>query len=74
MIYNGAGHWIQNQEFVASRNPNYWQKDKFGTQLPYLDKITFKPNPDAEQRLNQLQAGQPTMHTASGRGSRSSTG
>jgi peptide/nickel transport system substrate-binding protein len=67
MIYNGAGHWVQNQEFVASRNPNYWQKDKFGTQLPYLDKITFKPNPDAEQRLNQLQAGQlDIMHTTSG--------
>jgi peptide/nickel transport system substrate-binding protein len=67
MIYNGAGHWIQNQEFVATRNPHYWQKDKNGTQLPYLDKITFKPNPDAEQRLNQLQAGQlDIMHTTSG--------
>jgi peptide/nickel transport system substrate-binding protein len=67
MIYNGAGHWTQNQEFVASRNPNYWQKDQYGTQLPYLDKITFKPNPDAEQRLNQLQAGQlDVMHTTSG--------
>jgi peptide/nickel transport system substrate-binding protein len=67
MIYNGAGHWIQNQEFVATRNPHYWQKDRFGTQLPYLDKITFKPNPDAEQRLNQLQAGQlDMMHTTSG--------
>jgi peptide/nickel transport system substrate-binding protein len=67
MIYNGAGQWIQNQEFVATRNPHYWQKDKNGTQLPYLDKITFKPNPDAEQRLNQLQAGQlDIMHTTSG--------
>jgi peptide/nickel transport system substrate-binding protein len=67
MIYNGAGHWIQNQEFVATRNPHYWQKDQYGTQLPYLDKITFKPNPDAEQRLNQLQAGQLDItHTTSG--------
>ncbi len=67
MIYNGAGHWVQNQEFVASRNPDYWQKDKSGTRLPYLDKITFKPNPDAGQRLNQLQAGQlDIMHTTSG--------
>jgi peptide/nickel transport system substrate-binding protein len=67
MIYNGAGHWVQNQEFVATRNPHYWQKDQYGTQLPYLDKITFKPNPDAEQRLNELQAGQlDVMHTTSG--------
>jgi peptide/nickel transport system substrate-binding protein len=67
MIYNGAGKWVQNQEFTASRNPNYWQKDKFGAQLPYLDKITFKPNPDATARSNQLQGGQLTiMHTTSG--------
>ena len=67
MIYNGAGHWTPNQEFVATRNPHYWQKDQYGTQLPYLDKITFKPNPDASQRLNQLQAGQlDIMHTTSG--------
>ena len=67
MIYNGAGHWTQNQEFVASRNPNYWRKDKFGTQLPYLDKITFRPNPDPSQRTNQLQAGQLQVeHTSSG--------
>ena len=58
MIYNGAGHWTQNQEFVAARNPNYWQKDRAGTQLPYLDKITFVPNPDPSQRTNQLEAGQ----------------
>jgi peptide/nickel transport system substrate-binding protein len=67
MIYSGAGHWTPNQELVATRNPNYWQKDKNGTQLPYLDKITFKPNPDAGQRYNQLQAGQlDIMHTTSG--------
>jgi peptide/nickel transport system substrate-binding protein len=67
MIYGGAGHWVQNQEFSASRNPNYWQKDKSGTQLPYLDKITFRPNPDANARSNQLQAGQlDVTHTTSG--------
>jgi peptide/nickel transport system substrate-binding protein len=67
MVYGGAGKWVQNQEFTASRNPNYWQKDKSGTQLPYLDKITFRPNPDANARSNQLQAGQlDVTHTTSG--------
>ncbi|HEX9467193.1 MAG TPA: ABC transporter substrate-binding protein [Acidimicrobiia bacterium] len=67
MIYNGAGHWTPNQEFVASRNPNYWRTDRFGTQLPYLDKIVFRPNPDPSQRTNQLQAGQLQLtHTWSG--------
>ena len=67
MIYDGAGNWIQNQEFVASRNPNYWQKDKpTARQLPYLDKITFKPNPDAEPRL-QPAPGRPARRHAHAR-------
>lgn len=28
-----------SQRLVYVRNPNYWQKDKQGNQLPYLDKI-----------------------------------
>ena len=32
---------------VVTRNPNYWQKDKDGVQLPYLDKITFRVIEDA---------------------------
>ena len=25
------------------RNPNYWMSDNFGTQLPYLDSVSFHP-------------------------------
>jgi len=60
-------HWTVNQELVASKNPNYWQKDAKGTQLPYLDSITFKPVAEAVQRVNGLQAGQLDMiHTSDG--------
>ena len=60
-------HWTVNQELVANRNPNYWQKDSKGRQLPYLDKITFKPVAEAVQRLNSLQSGQlDLMHTSDG--------
>jgi peptide/nickel transport system substrate-binding protein len=65
MFING-GHWIENQELVVVRNPNYWQKDSHGQQLPYLDKITFRPVVDATQRVNQLESGQlDVLHTSS---------
>jgi peptide/nickel transport system substrate-binding protein len=60
-------HWTVNQELVVTKNPDYWQKDSKGRQLPYLDKITFKPIPEAVQRVNSLQGGQlDVMHTSDG--------
>lgn len=36
-------HWKEDQEVLMKRNPNYWQKDDAGNQLPLLDevKVTF---------------------------------
>lgn len=60
-------HWTVNQELVANKNPDYWQKDSKGRQLPYLDKITFKPVAEAVQRINSLQGGQlDLVHTSDG--------
>ena len=60
-------HWTVNQELVANKNPDYWQKDAKGTQLPYLDTITFKPVAEAVQRVNGLQGGQlDLIHTSDG--------
>jgi peptide/nickel transport system substrate-binding protein len=60
-------HWTVNQELVANKNPDYWQKDAKGKQLPYLDTITFKPVAEAVQRTNSLQGGQlDLMHTSDG--------
>jgi peptide/nickel transport system substrate-binding protein len=65
MLKNG-GEWVINDHFTAVKNPNYWEKDQNGNQLPYLDKITFKPVPDGQQRLNGLQSGQfQLIHTSS---------
>ena len=51
--------WVPNDHFTSDRNPNYWRS---GT--PYLDSITFKPIPDAQQRANSLLAGTiDIMHT-----------
>src|SRR5262249_5224819 len=52
---------------VVTKNPDYWQKDSQGQQLPYLDQITFKPVAEAVQRTNSLQGGQlDLMHTSDG--------
>ncbi len=58
-------HWTVNQEFVAVKNPNYWQTDENGVQLPYLDQITYRPIPEVAQRVNALESGQiDLMHTS----------
>ena len=56
--------------FVATKNPNYWAKDADGNQLPYLDKITFKPLEDERARLNALRGRR--VHTRCTRRARSS--
>jgi peptide/nickel transport system substrate-binding protein len=62
-----AVSWTPNDRFVAERNPNYWQKDENGIQLPYLDRITFRPIPDVSQRVNGLKAGDlDVIHTSDG--------
>jgi peptide/nickel transport system substrate-binding protein len=50
--------WVPNNQLVVVKNPNYWRKDSFGQQLPYLDQITFKPVPDPSAMLNGLQSHQ----------------
>ena len=42
---------------VVTKNPNYWQKDAAGVQLPYLDKITFKVIEDSQTTEQALQDG-----------------
>ena len=56
--------WVVNDHLTVDKNPNYWQKDADGVQLPYLDSITFKPVVDGQQRLNGLQSGQFQMALA----------
>ena len=42
---------------VVTKNPNYWQKDADGVQLPYLDQITFKVIEDSQTNEQALQGG-----------------
>jgi len=58
--------WKFNDKFVATKNPTYWYHDpKTNAQLPYLDKITFVPQPDGSKRTSSLEAGDFTaIHTS----------
>ncbi len=43
-----------DNETIVERNADYWGMDSNGTQLPYLDKISFRPIPDEGTRLDAL--------------------
>jgi peptide/nickel transport system substrate-binding protein len=46
-----------DNETVMVRNPNWWNVDADGNQLPYLDSVTFRPIPDEGTRLDSLLSG-----------------
>jgi peptide/nickel transport system substrate-binding protein len=57
-------HWTPDAELEVVRNDDYWRTDEFGNQLPYLDRITFRPIADPTQRRQALDAGDiQVMHT-----------
>ncbi|MCU1430873.1 MAG: hypothetical protein JWL83_4873 [Actinomycetia bacterium] len=52
------GDWVVNDHLTVVKNPTYWRKDKAGAQLPYLDKITYKPIVETATLVNGMQAKQ----------------
>ncbi len=56
--------WEPDSSLVVDRNPDYWQTDSEGNQLPYLDGIDFRPLPDESSRVAGIETGQVHMvHT-----------
>jgi peptide/nickel transport system substrate-binding protein len=49
--------WTQDSSFKAKKFDHYWQKDKDGQQLPYLDSIEFRVITDNGARSQSLDAG-----------------
>lgn len=49
--------YAPRDSLVVTKNPNYWQKDANGVQLPYLDKITFKVIEDSTTAEGALNSG-----------------
>jgi peptide/nickel transport system substrate-binding protein len=44
--------WVPGNHFIATKNPNYWQKG-----LPYLDSIEYKPIVEVQSRENSVLSG-----------------
>ena len=42
------------ERIVLKRNPHFWRTDEKGTQMPYLEKISFEVVSDANQALVRL--------------------
>lgn len=58
--------WMVNDQLSVVKNPDYWATDGDGNELPYLDRITFRPVPDGQTRVNGLLSGEYDVIMASG--------
>jgi len=58
--------WQRGQQMELEKNPDYWRKDADGNQLPYLDKVVFKPIEGGQPRFDALDGGSiNALHTSS---------
>ena len=48
--------WEIGKQLTVKRNPDYWQKDTFGTQLPYLESVEFRIIEDDDTRGNAIRS------------------
>jgi len=46
--------WLKDDRLVVRKFDQYWEKDRDGVQLPYLDEVTYRPIPDGNQRLTSV--------------------
>ena len=49
--------YAPRDKLVVKRNPDYWQSDADGNQLPYLDGIEFRVIEDSETAADALRSG-----------------
>ncbi len=49
--------WVPGDHILVKRNPDYWQKDSAGNQLPYLDEILFRVIAKDSVAMVELQTG-----------------
>jgi len=59
--------YTPGQSLIVKRNPNYWRKDQYGNQLPYLDSVELRVIADDQTRTKALEAGDiDVLHTSGG--------
>jgi len=50
-------NWTPDLEINLKRNPNYWDKDVHGNQIPYLEAVKFRFIKDLSQQLLEFRNG-----------------
>jgi peptide/nickel transport system substrate-binding protein len=50
--------WKPGEQVTLKKNPNYWEKDEAGNQLPYVDQVNLMVLTDDNTRMLKLQAGE----------------
>lgn len=58
--------YLQSERIVIQRNPNYYEKDEWGNQLPYLDEVVWLIVPDGDTELQKFRAGETDRHEVRG--------
>lgn len=53
--------WTPDSTFVTTKNTSYWRKDDSGTQLPYLEGVTFSVVTESMAKVNAILAGDVDM-------------
>ena len=48
---------VDANQLVLEKNPNYWMKDSYGNQLPYLDQVTIRINKNDQLDAMNFQQG-----------------
>ena len=56
------GEYTPGERIVFERNPDYWQNDADGRQLPYLDQVVHIVVPDLESELALFRDGTADFH------------
>ena len=58
--------YVPSQKIVLKRNPNYYEKDAKGTQLPYLDELVMLIVADQDTQLAKFQSGETNFYNLRG--------
>lgn len=52
---------MTTNEAVLTKNPHYWEVDKYGNHLPYLNKVTLRINKNAQVDALNFEQGQTAL-------------
>jgi peptide/nickel transport system substrate-binding protein len=50
--------WVENSHVILDRNPDYFERDSAGNQLPYLDRVHIKIIEEDSSRIAALETGE----------------